>query len=303
MKYRPKHLIEYGLVLAFSGFMNAIPYRVALGLGWCAAWLAFNVFRHRRTEVARRIHEVFGPDLPAREVRRIAWQSLRNFFFTAVEATRTPSLTLPWLYTVVDGPAVEAALAPLKERSTHGQGAVLACPHYGWWEMSGPALALYGVPVVTIAGKQRNPLFNAYLNKVRAATGLEVLIRGTSSLRTILSGLRRGRVFAVLPDVRMPKPGVRVRFLGKEANVGPGMAKFARHANVPIYTVILTRQDWTRHSARLSPPVLPDPSADPNQDQIRMTQEVFQIVEAAIRADPGQWFWYNRRWILDPVSA
>jgi lauroyl/myristoyl acyltransferase len=33
-----------------------------------------------------------------------------------------------------------------------------------------------------------------------------------------------------------------------------------------------------------------------------MTQQVLTIVEEAIRADPGQWFWYNKRWILDPVG-
>jgi KDO2-lipid IV(A) lauroyltransferase len=282
--------------------MNAIPYRVALGLGWCAAWLAFHVFRYRRAEVTRRLRAVFGPDRPAREVRRIAWESLRNFFFTAVEAIRTPSLSLPWLHEVVDHASAEAAVALLKGRSERGEGAVLACPHYGWWELAGPGLALYGVPVVTIAGRQRNPLFNEYLNEIRALTGLEVLIRGASALRGILAGLRKGRVFAVLPDVRMPTPALRVPFLGGEANVGPGMAQFARHANVPIYTVILTRKGWTRHFATLHPPVFPDPKADPDQDLTRMTAEVFRIVESAIRADPGQWFWYNRRWILDPVT-
>jgi KDO2-lipid IV(A) lauroyltransferase len=100
----------------------------------------------------------------------------------------------------------------------------------------------------------------------------------------------------------MPTPALRVPFLGGEANVGPGMAQFARHANVPIYTVILTRQGWTRHFATLHPPIFPDPKADPDQDLTRMTAEVFRIVESAIRADPGQWFWYNRRWILDPVT-
>jgi len=32
-----------------------------------------------------------------------------------------------------------------------------------------------------------------------------------------------------------------------------------------------------------------------------MTQAIFDIIEAAIRTDPSQWFWYNKRWILDPL--
>ena len=34
-----------------------------------------------------------------------------------------------------------------------------------------------------------------------------------------------------------------------------------------------------------------------------MTQEVFTIMEQAIREMPEQWFWYNKSWILDPPSA
>ena len=41
---------------------------------------------------------------------------------------------------------------------------------------------------------------------------------------------------------------------------------------------------------------------DRDADILRMTQQVMDLVEEAIRADPGQWFWYNRRWILEPVK-
>jgi len=34
-----------------------------------------------------------------------------------------------------------------------------------------------------------------------------------------------------------------------------------------------------------------------------MTAAVLSEIERAIRQDPGQWFWYNRRWVLDPVDT
>jgi hypothetical protein len=43
--------------------------------------------RFRRTEAERRIAAVF-PDRTPREVRRIAWLSLRNMTFNAVELAR-----------------------------------------------------------------------------------------------------------------------------------------------------------------------------------------------------------------------
>ena len=33
----------------------------------------------------------------------------------------------------------------------------------------------------------------------------------------------------------------------------------------------------------------------------RITKAIATIVDAAIHETPEQWFWYNRRWVLDPV--
>ena len=42
-------------------------------------------------------------------------------------------------------------------------------------------------------------------------------------------------------------------------------------------------------------------SLDAEADIRRLTETVMASIEAQIRADPGEWFWYNRRWVLDPL--
>ena len=49
-------------------------------------------------------------------------------------------------------------------------------------------------------------------------------------------------------------------------------------------------------------PFEPDLSLPKDQDAVRLSQAVMDIVDAEIRKDPGQWFWYNKRWILDPLE-
>ena len=44
-----------------------------------------------------------------------------------------------------------------------------------------------------------------------------------------------------------------------------------------------------------------DKNLSKEDDILRMTSLVMKHVEDAIRQDPGQWFWFNKRWILDPV--
>jgi KDO2-lipid IV(A) lauroyltransferase len=100
----------------------------------------------------------------------------------------------------------------------------------------------------------------------------------------------------------MPTPGVKVQFLGRDANVGPGMAQFARHAGVPIIPALNIRHGWASHEGVVYPPIEPDPTADKTADIQRITQAVFDVFTEAIRRDPGQWFWFNKRWVLDPLE-
>jgi KDO2-lipid IV(A) lauroyltransferase len=80
------------------------------------------------------------------------------------------------------------------------------------------------------------------------------------------------------------------------------MAQFARTANVPILPVMLSRVGWFRHRVVAYAPVASDPAADRDADLLRMTRAVMERVEAAIRHAPEQWFWYNKRWVLRPVT-
>jgi KDO2-lipid IV(A) lauroyltransferase len=80
------------------------------------------------------------------------------------------------------------------------------------------------------------------------------------------------------------------------------MAMFARHTGVPIYPIIMRRVGWARHVGHIYPAIEPDSTLSKQEDIQRMTQQVLDIVEGAIREDPGQWFWYNKRWVLDPVG-
>jgi lauroyl/myristoyl acyltransferase len=41
---------------------------------------------------------------------------------------------------------------------------------------------------------------------------------------------------------------------------------------------------------------------DKDDDIRRMTVSVLKIIEDAIMEQPEQWFWYNKRWVLDPIE-
>ncbi len=293
-----KDRVEYGGVLILEGLFRVLPYRFCVGLAWMIARFAFHVLRWRRREAVRRIRSVLG--VGASEARKIAWQSLRNSALTAGEILYGRAVRDSWIHRHVDG--WEESLEKFKAASAPGRGIVLALPHFGNWYLAGSVMAHYGVPLFAVAGVQRNPLTNDWMNR-RLYGKMKIFERGSSALRQCVKSLRSGGVLAILPDVRMKTPDLTVRFLGGDANLGCGMAAFARRTGSPIVLAKIRRVGLSRHVFDIAEPLFPDESLDEETDIRRLTETVMALIEAQIRADPGQWFWYNKRWVLDPLTV
>jgi lauroyl/myristoyl acyltransferase len=77
MKYRPRHVLEYGAVRALTGLFNFLPYRASLAVALGLAAASYPVMRRRMAEAKRRIRETLGTDLPPGEVDRVAWRAWR----------------------------------------------------------------------------------------------------------------------------------------------------------------------------------------------------------------------------------
>ena len=72
---------------------------------------------------------------------------------------------------------------------------------------------------------------------------------------------------------------------------------------MPIFPAFITREGWTRHRVHVLDPVEADPQADKEADRRRMLQQVMEALDRCIRERPEQYFWFNKRWVLDPMEA
>ncbi|MBR1836276.1 MAG: lysophospholipid acyltransferase family protein, partial [Kiritimatiellae bacterium] len=255
-------------------------------------------------EARRRLRLVLGPGAPEREIRRAAWLSLRNVAFNAVDMLRIRKTGLDDLRRMV--PQADQCIARLRETlaSTGGAGVVLALPHCGNWDLAGSLVELAGLPIFSVAARQRNPYVNRMMNEMREGHGMAVLERdgGPRVFMEMLRRLKRGEIFAILPDTRSRTPGVEVPFLGGKANLARGMGLLAWQTGAAVLPLVMRRTGWRRFSVEFFPVVRADRSAPRETEERRITEEVLALFDGAVRADPGQWFWYNKRWVLDPVE-
>ncbi len=290
--------LEYAALRVVCALVNAVPYPVASVLAKGFAWVAFNVFGFQRRRTLGRIRSVF-PEKSVAEARRIAVFSLWNLLMNAVEMIRAPRLDRDWVTRHVEDIALYSER--LRGYVNEGRGVVIMVPHAGNWYMAAWAMARYGVPLFAIAAKQRNPYINAWMHR-QYGEGLEVVERGSARvLNEVKTRLLNGQAFAILPDLRVLALDTEVPFLNGTANVSHGGAMFAVHTSSPI-VVAMMRRLGGRHVFDHLATLRPNPAAtDKKAEACRLTREAMKLIDQAVRKTPEQWFWFNKRWILEPV--
>ena len=288
---------EYFLLRFLCALVNAIPYPLAMALARGFGWTAFSVFGFKRRRTLARIRGVF-PEKSEREAKAIAVRSLQNILQTGVEMMRAPKLDRKWMDRYVkDGRFYKDKLQTYVDE---GRGVVIMVPHSGNWYMAAWAMAKYGLPLFAIAARQRNPKLNAWMN--RQYGDIEVLDRDCrDTLSQIREKLSAGRAFAILPDLRVRNKDVEAEFFGGKANVSRSGAAFAVKCGCPIVVAVMTRQGG-RHVFNHIATLRPDPSAvDRKEEARRLTREALKLLSDEIMKSPGDWYWFNKRWILEPV--
>ena len=290
--------LEYFTLRFFCGVVNAVPYALAMALARGLGWMAFTVFGFKRRRTLERIRGVF-PEKSVREAKAIAVRSLQNVLQTGVEMMRAPRLDRKWMDRhVKDGQLYKDKLQAYVDE---GKGVVIMVPHSGNWYMAAWSMAKYGLPLFAIAARQRNPKLNAWMN--RQYGDIEVLDRDCrDTLAQIREKLSAGRAFAILPDLRVRDRDVEADFLGGKANVSRSGAAFAVKCGCPIVVAIMTRQGG-RHVFNHIATLRPDPdAADRKEEARRLTRETLKLISDEIMKSPGDWYWFNKRWILEPVK-
>ena len=297
MKSRFAINAEYAVIKGLSVAVNLVPYRAAMALASALGFIAVEILRFNRRRTLDRIRSVF-PEADDREAGRIALRSFVNILKTGVEMMRSPRLDRAWMErNVVDGGRYAETLKGL---TAEGNGVVVMVPHSGNWYMAAWTMAAYGVNIFSIAARQRNPKLDRWMNE--HYRGVEIFDRDRrETLIRVKERLRDGGVFALLPDLRVRRPDVEVDFFGGKANVSHSGAAFAVKCNAPI-VVAAMRREGGRHVIVHLATLRPDPAAkDGKAEATRLTKAVMKILDSEIRSHPGEWFWYNKRWILEPV--
>jgi len=292
------HRAEYYALRGAAAVLRLLSWDAACRFGEWLGELGYRPFGIRRAVVVKQLAAAF-PEWSDAEVQRVARQAYRNLGRYAVETILLPTLTQAQILALMESadgwPVIEEELAK-------GHGVIFATGHVGNWELAGSYVAARGVPLDAIARIQANPLVDAYINRTRAAIGLNIMY-DQDAVRQVPRSLRAGRAVAFIADQGvLGLASTFVPFFGRPAKTPRGAAVFARRYELPTLFAAVLRQPngKFRFGVERIPTI---DTGDREADVDAVVAAYTAALERWVRLAPAQYFWHHRRWRRQPPDT
>jgi len=290
---------EYGALRAVVGVLGLLPHAWALACGRAIGRLGHALVASRRRIAAENLLAVYGDKLSEAEQRRIGRQSFESLGLLLADFARMPRLSAAGAAELVSYEGAENYLKAVAA----GRGILYLTAHFGSWELMPYVQGLMGRPLAFIVRPADNPLIEAWLKRVREASGCRVIVK-RQAFKEVFKALAAGGAVGVLIDQAVaPSLGVAGTFLGRPAHTTAAVAHIALRTRAAVLPVFLVREaDGLRHRLVVEPEVELVVSGDRDRDVAVNTERFVRVVEAFVERWPEQWLWCHRRW-REPAAA
>jgi len=291
---------------ALAAALRAPGPRLASSLGAGVGELASRLLRDRRAVALAQIGLAF-PELHAAQREQLWRESLRHQGRSLAELAQLAGSTRQRERLLA---GVELAGEHHFERATElagpGRGLVVVTAHLGNWELCLAALASRGHRVAVVHHGLGRPRLSAWLGHVRARGGDVTLLElGSVRAGELLASLRGGRhLVAAMDQNARTSEGDFAPFFGAPACTRRGPVVVAARLGVPLVPVLTHRlSDGSGHRIEFHPPIelaARIGASDLDALVFEGLTRVNRVIEAGIRAHPGQWIWAHRRFKTRP---
>ena len=284
---------QYYAWRSVSAVVGRLPLRVAYAVATGIGTVGYYAWPRGRRSMAAN-YAVVLPGASMEERQRIARRSLVNYCKYLVDFIRFPRSSKADVLGMVGGAPEYERLA---REMAGGRGCVVVCMHFGNWDAGAGATAARGFPLSVVAETFGDPRLDAMVVGARERLGMRV-IKVESAGPSLMRGLKKGEVLALLVDRPMEGDGVRVPFFGREIEVPAGPARLAIRTNAVVLPTAFPRIDpgkadvdtWCDWSVELPH------SGDIEADIRDVTGQIVAAHERFIRERPDQWYMFRRMW-------
>jgi KDO2-lipid IV(A) lauroyltransferase len=255
------------------------------------ALLARYVVRFRLATIRANVDACF-PDLSRRERTRIINRHYRGMGQVVAEVIHGARMDATELArrVVILNPELP------RELLSQGRPVLLLAAHQANWEWIGNAVVTQlGWPLDVGYKPIRSPWVERAIFALRARFGAH-LVPAKELLPEIMKRRNLVRGIALLADQAPTTAEQRhwMTFLGRDTAFYLGAEQIARATRYPALFLALRRCARGRYEIEFQPLAAPGETLPPGE----FTTRYGRLVEAQIRAAPGDWTWGHRRWKL-----
>ena len=270
--------------------LSRLPYAWQLRIGRLFGRLSRR-FAPRREHIANVNLSLCFPDLaPAARAQLVTevFDSLGIGLLEMALSWWAPDGKLQRLATVEGHEHLQAALS-------QGKGVILLSGHFTTLEIGGRLLSLH-TPFHVMYRKHKNPAFEAAMTAARTRHYKKAISRG--DMRGMLRSLRENMPVWYAPDQDFGAGNsLFAPFFGVPAASIIATSRLARISGAPVVPFFQTRlPDARGYRLTLYPALKNFPGESIEQD----TRRINAVIEAQVRAQPGQYLWAHRRFKTRP---
>lgn len=270
-----------------------LPLRARWRVGQWLGWVAYRLAGSRRHIVRTNLKLCF-PELTEPEREDLV---RRNFESSGINLVET---SLAWFRPATGYRHLVSVhgLDHLKRAAAEGRGVILLGNHLATLDFCGALLATWQ-PFTIMYRRNKNPLMEALMTRGRERhfeAGIE-----RDNIRAVIRALRSGAIVWYGPDQDYGrKHSVFAPFFGQPAATITATSRIAAMTGAAVVPFTHYRSLETgRYDIYLGQPLADFPSGDEVQDATRVNE----LVEAAIRHAPEQYWWVHRRFKTRPPGV
>ncbi len=291
------------LTRLLSFIMSRIPVFIAYPLcDRLAEWLFYRLHNYRNT-VRSNLWHVYRGQIDEEHLERqakLVFRTLVRTTFDVVTIPYTDKNEFLRSQTIVEGSWEE-----LDELIAERKGAILMSGHIGPFDWIGQLIMLregYN-PIAMTLPTVSKMVFTA-ITFLRSSNGFRIATLNPSSMKGIMSELRKGSAVAIVADRNFGEGGFEVTYFGEKTKLPVGPVRLARSTGAPIVPLFAIRNDL--HTNRrainvfIGKPIYVEQTSDRRADVARGMEQIVRVFEHYISLAPEQWVMYQNVW---PASA
>ncbi len=251
----------------------------------------------RRRMIITNQRQILGAVSPL----RLHWHALQvmiNLFRTYYSLAQLLHLPEQTIYQQVELHGEEHLKAALDA----GKGIIILGAHIANYNILASFTALYHDPAGTFVENVEPPELFAFVNKVRARTGLQLFLPDRAGVVGAMQLLKHNGVLIIAGDRYLGTNGTLVRFFGKPTYLSHGPVILAQRSGAPLVPASLERLRDGRLRVTLRDPLPLIDTHSRREDLAANMRLVAEALEMTIRPLPEQWLMVAPAWSTNPAG-